>query len=67
MADAADRAGDLIQESVRATVGNIVRRVGQESGSAHCHSCEDEIPERRRQIAPWAKHCVPCLEKIEKK
>ncbi len=31
-----------------------------------CKKCEEEIPEPRLNIVPFAKYCVECLNKIEK-
>ncbi len=31
-----------------------------------CKECEEEIPEPRLNIVPFAKYCVECLNKIEK-
>ncbi len=31
-----------------------------------CDKCEEEIPEARLNIVPFAKFCVECLNKIEK-
>jgi DnaK suppressor protein len=31
-----------------------------------CDACEEEIPLRRLQAIPWARHCVPCQERMER-
>lgn len=31
-------------------------------GLLECEECGEEIPERRRQVAPWARCCVRCQQ-----
>lgn len=30
-----------------------------------CEVCEEEIPERRLELMPWATHCIACQSKSE--
>ena len=30
-----------------------------------CDDCEEEIPEERMQVMPFAQYCVSCQEKVE--
>ena len=29
-----------------------------------CAECETPIPEKRLRAIPWARHCVPCQERV---
>lgn len=29
-----------------------------------CQACEESISEKRLKAVPWAKHCVPCQERL---
>ncbi len=31
-----------------------------------CQECEETINAKRLEAIPWARHCVPCQEKMEK-
>ena len=32
-----------------------------------CLLCEEEIPEKRLNALPWARHCLGCQEKIDRR
>ena len=61
MANAADLAGELIEERDAAHEEAIAARRQQfESESeTHCVECDDEIPERRRALGGVTR-CVDC-------
>ena len=57
MADAADRAGELIE-------GRMAQALAGRGGpvtpsETHCVECDDEIPERRRALGGITR-CVDC-------
>ena len=62
MADAADRAGELIEEREAAALAARKQFIGE--SEAHCVECDDEIPERRRALGGVTR-CVSCQEIYE--
>ncbi|MCP4476891.1 MAG: TraR/DksA family transcriptional regulator [Planctomycetaceae bacterium] len=63
MSDLTDKASDLEQMVRDSAIEGRVRYSGK---SEHfCVWCDDEIPERRRQLVPGVKHCVECAAVVE--
>ncbi|WP_454863333.1 TraR/DksA C4-type zinc finger protein [Pseudomonas hormoni] len=61
MADIADFAGDVIEQTVELGVAQIPRYTGI---SAKECECGEEIPEGRRQAIPGVQLCVGCAERV---
>lgn len=59
MADNADRATELAQQHVDASLASRTW-IGVDWARAECEECGDEIPAARRQAAPWATTCIDC-------
>ncbi len=59
MADNADRAADITQQTIDA---QLARRVPINCPAPHdeCVDCGYVIPAARRQAAPWATTCIEC-------
>lgn len=59
MADAADRAGEIIELSLSTALAN---RPALATPALHdeCLDCGEQIPSARRQAAPWATTCIEC-------
>lgn len=59
MADNADRAADITQQTIDA---QLARRVPINRPAPHdeCVDCGYVIPVGRRQAAPWATTCIEC-------
>lgn len=66
MADNADRAADVIQQSLDATLARRAQLV-QTAIHDECVDCGDEIPAPRRQAAPWATTCIECQGNRERR
>ncbi len=62
MADAADRAGELIEEREAAALAARKQFIGE--SETHRVECDDEIPERRRALGGVTR-CVNCQEIYE--
>ncbi|HLV82927.1 MAG TPA: TraR/DksA C4-type zinc finger protein [Devosia sp.] len=60
-ADQLDRASAIVDAERIAGV-SLVRAQLQGSGSDECLSCGADIPQGRREAAPWATLCVACQE-----
>jgi DnaK suppressor protein len=57
----------LANEQERLTeIGDALDRVKQ-GKFGRCEECEEEIPKARLKELPWARHCVACARKIEKR
>ncbi|MDB5415073.1 MAG: Prokaryotic dksA/traR C4-type zinc finger [Rubritepida sp.] len=63
MPDDMDRATALT-EALTADAIQAARPRGE--GSPTCVVCGEDIPARRRETMPTARHCVRCLEAMEK-
>lgn len=61
MANAADLAGELIEErdAAREQVIAARRQQFESESETHCVECDDEIPERRRALGGITR-CVDC-------
>lgn len=62
--DDADYVAGLQDRAVESGISRITQEQ-QAIGQPECSECGDQIPEARRKAAPWARHCVPCLEILE--
>jgi len=57
----------LANEQERLTeIGDALDRVKQ-GKFGRCEECEEEIPKARLKELPWARYCVACARKIEKR
>jgi DnaK suppressor protein len=57
----------LANEQERLTeIGDALDRVMQ-GNFGRCEECEEEIPKARLKELPWARHCVVCARKVEKR
>jgi len=63
-ADQLDRASAIVDAERIAGV-SLVRAQLQGSGSDECLSCGADIPQGRREAAPWATLCVACQEVVD--
>lgn len=59
MADNADRAADITQQSLEATLARRATLATQ-AANDECVDCGYEIPAQRRKAAPWATTCIEC-------
>ena len=64
MPDEADRAAQVTDAWTERCLGAHLRSLSQ-PGTLECESCEQPIPERRRQAMPSATRCAPCQEAME--
>ncbi|MBI4170012.1 MAG: TraR/DksA family transcriptional regulator [Acidobacteria bacterium] len=74
--DLADKASSAYTKEFLYSLSNTDREILQqvddalariEKGTyAVCVECEKELNKKRLEAVPWASHCVPCQEKIEK-
>lgn len=64
MADDADNAVDHVLSMPEEGIQGIRGELSGE-GAAHCNDCGVALSVARRRAAPWAVHCVPCLEVAE--
>lgn len=63
MADAVDRANEYVQAMVDTRLARLHRYAGD--GPAECESCDQPIPEARRQALPGVTLCIHCQERKE--
>lgn len=59
MADNADRAADITQQSLEAALARKAS-IHQQAANDECVDCGYEIPAQRRKAAPWATTCIEC-------
>lgn len=62
--DAADRAGELIEEREAEAIAAARWRHGE--SLSHCEDCGDEIPEPRRALG-GIRRCVDCQGDYERR
>lgn len=67
MADAADRAGDVIEQNLAQALANRPNWIGIDLAATECDDCGNEIPQARRHAAPWATTCVECQNLRERR
>lgn len=65
--DNADEAFDLQEMSIQTGLSKSVSQVRKPSGASECEDCGNILPRERREAAPWATHCVPCQELVERR
>ena len=76
-ADTLDRAGsshskDLLMRRIAGEQGLLrsveaaLRRI-QDGTFGECVSCEKEINIKRLEAVPWARYCIECQEKVERR
>lgn len=65
MADKADIAGDLIEQSLEATLASRRHQVAHTSTDPYCEECGEEIPAQRRRALPGCPTCVDCQQLLE--
>ena len=66
MADHADFAGEIIEETTVRNVSSIRAELDGD-GQDYCEECGDDLSVERREAAPWAIRCVPCAGVFERK
>jgi RNA polymerase-binding transcription factor DksA len=54
------------QEQVLEEIGAALDRL-KEGTFGLCEECETEIPPARLEVLPYARYCVPCAEKLERR
>ncbi len=64
MADLADLASDRMEQQLQDRIATRVRYQGV--SLTHCESCDEEIPEGRRNAIPGVRLCVFCQEAAER-
>lgn len=66
MADNADIAGEAIEHRLQGALANrLSLRVP--NLDPECEDCGQEIPQARREAAPWATTCIECQGIREKR
>ncbi|MCI0508641.1 TraR/DksA family transcriptional regulator [Chromohalobacter marismortui] len=60
MADNADRATELMEQTLEHALATRASWTGVDWARAECEECGDEIPAARREAAPWATTCIEC-------
>lgn len=64
MADEADQANELMDKILGAQLANATQQQAP-AETPECEECGEEIPAKRREIAPWATRCIDCQEQEE--
>ncbi|MGP9466713.1 MULTISPECIES: TraR/DksA C4-type zinc finger protein [Halomonadaceae] len=59
MADNVDRAAEITQRTLEATLANRAQ-LAKPAAHDECIDCGYQIPAARRQAAPWATTCIEC-------
>lgn len=59
MADKADAADEIIYADVQRRI-NQMRLPDHIESDGECDDCGIDIPEPRREAAPWATTCIDC-------
>lgn len=54
------------QEQVLEEIGAALDRI-KEGTFGRCEECEKDIPPARLEVLPYARYCVPCAEKLERR
>lgn len=66
MADEADIANDAVTANVTAIIQrNLANAAINQPGSPECEDCGEMIPQKRREIAPFARTCIECQQDRE--
>lgn len=61
MSDIADRAQDVIDQHLSASLAKRTQRINSSIPSAeYCEECDEKIPEARRRHLPGVQLCVEC-------
>jgi DnaK suppressor protein len=73
--DVADKAANSYTKEFLFSLSNSEREMLQEVDEALdrledgrfgvCVACEEVIERKRLEAVPWARHCLPCQEKME--
>lgn len=60
---------DAVQEQIDASVEDAVAqarsRLPSGPGRARCESCDETIPEARRNALPGVRHCIACQAELD--
>lgn len=67
--DASDDESEIAQQHslhIHKNAEMDIRRKIMGVGTSHCIDCGEEIPEKRKMVAPWATRCVYCQEVHER-
>jgi RNA polymerase-binding transcription factor DksA len=54
------------QEQVLEEIGAALDRI-KEGTFGRCEECEKDIPPARLEVLPYARYCVSCAEKLERR
>lgn len=60
MADNADRATEVMEQTLEYALATRATWTGTDWARAECEECGEEIPAARREAAPWATTCIEC-------
>lgn len=60
MADNADRATELMEQTLDHALATRTSQTSVVWARAECEECGEEIPAARREAAPWATTCIEC-------
>ena len=64
MADDADRADKIINETINSSIDKLRNKL-KPNNLKYCIDCEDEIGEARKLAMPSAKRCIECESLIK--
>ncbi len=74
--DPNDEASRTISRRILLEIGdkshNVIKQIDDaleriESGNyGECEECEEDIPEKRLELLPYARYCVDCKEALER-
>ncbi|EPK9098881.1 TraR/DksA C4-type zinc finger protein [Klebsiella pneumoniae] len=65
-AELIDQANELAELQWEAAIAKC--RINHHAVSAtHCRDCEEEIPERRRELVAGCQRCADCQEELEER
>ncbi|WP_224825611.1 TraR/DksA C4-type zinc finger protein [Cognatishimia sp. MH4019] len=61
-----ERSEDRVTQE-RDRMANVARSAVRQVGNSDCVECGRQIPEARRQAAPFADRCIDCQQDKERK
>jgi len=66
MADAADVANEFMDANLAVALHKTTTSASiAQKGSKICIDCDEPIPAKRREIAPFARRCIECQNDVE--
>ncbi|CAM3837958.1 TraR/DksA C4-type zinc finger protein [Vreelandella rituensis] len=60
MADEGEIANILADRTVAESIAQNAKLLSKQANKPECEDCGLEIPQQRREIAPWAETCTEC-------